>query len=62
MDIFDVVFFRVCFCYADKIIGKNFSSSFIDTITVVCFTVAALLSVYANFIRRKEIWLHCQRI
>ena len=39
--------------YADKIAGKNFSSSFIDTITVVCFAVAALLSVYVNFIRRK---------
>ena len=40
--------------YADKIAGKNFSSSFIDTITVVCFAVAALLSVYVNFIRRKN--------
>ena len=40
--------------YSDKITGKNFSSSFIDTITVVCFAVAALLSVYVNFIRRKK--------
>ncbi len=43
--------------YADKITGKNFSSSFIDTITVVCFAVAALLSVYVNFISRKKIRL-----
>ena len=40
--------------YADKITGKSFSSSFIDTITVVCLVVAALLSVYVNFIRRKK--------
>lgn len=43
--------------YADKITGKNFSSSLIDTITVVCFAVAALLSVYVNFIRRKKVRL-----
>lgn len=39
--------------YADKITGKSFPPSFIDTITLVCFAVAAVLSVYFNFINKK---------
>src|SRR6185295_15647493 len=30
--------------YADKITGRNFSESFINTVTVVCFALALLLS------------------
>jgi Protein of Unknown function (DUF2784). len=40
--------------YADKISGKNISSSFIDIVTVISFLVAALLSVYVNFIKKKR--------
>ena len=40
--------------YADKISGKNISSSLIDSITVISFAVAALLSVYVNFIKKKN--------
>jgi hypothetical protein len=40
--------------YADKITGKNISSSFIDLITAICFAVAALLSVYVNFIKKNR--------
>lgn len=40
--------------YADKLSGKNISSSLIDLVTALCFAVAALLSVYANFFRKKK--------
>ena len=40
--------------YADKISGKDISSSFIDTVTVVAFAIAAMLSVYVNFIKKKH--------
>ena len=40
--------------YADKISGKNISSSLIDMVTGVSFMVAALLSVYINFIKKKN--------
>ncbi len=40
--------------YADKISSKNISSSLIDMVTVICFAVAALLSVYVNFIKKKS--------
>lgn len=38
--------------YADKISGKNISSSFIDMITAISFAIVALLSVYVNFIKK----------
>jgi hypothetical protein len=40
--------------YVDKITGTNFSSSFIDMVTVGCFALAVLLSVYVNFIKKKK--------
>ncbi len=40
--------------YADKITGKNISSSFVDLITAICFAVTALLSVYVNFIKKNR--------
>jgi hypothetical protein len=39
--------------YADKISGENISSVFIDEVTIICFTIVALLSVYVNFIKKK---------
>jgi hypothetical protein len=40
--------------YADKISGKKISASLIDTVTATCFGIAALISVYLNFIRKKQ--------
>ena len=40
--------------YADKLTGKNFTGNFINTITLICFALASLLSVYVNFIKRKK--------
>lgn len=40
--------------YADKISGKNISAKFIDYVTVIAFVIAALLSVYVNFIKKKR--------
>jgi hypothetical protein len=40
--------------YADKISGKNISSSLIDMVTVICFAIAAILSVYVNFMKKKK--------
>lgn len=40
--------------YADKISGKNISSSLIDLVTVISFAIAALISVYVNFIKKKR--------
>ncbi|HUS01097.1 MAG TPA: DUF2784 domain-containing protein [Chitinophagaceae bacterium] len=39
--------------YADKLSQGNISSSFIDTVTVISFAIAALLSVYVNFIKKE---------
>ena len=38
--------------YADKITGKSISSSLFDLVTAVCFGIAALLSIYVNFIKK----------
>lgn len=40
--------------YADKLTGKDFSPSFIDAVTAISFAVAALLSIYLNFFRKKR--------
>lgn len=39
--------------FAEKITGYNFSGQLVNTVIGVCFAVAALLSVYVNFIRRR---------
>jgi len=39
--------------YADKISGRDVNNSFIDTMTAGCFFLAALLSVYVNFIKKR---------
>src|SRR5215204_5736713 len=41
--------------YANKITGRLFSDEFISTVTVVCFGVAALVSVYVNFVPKKRL-------
>jgi hypothetical protein len=38
--------------FAEKISGRDFSSQLIDTAIAVCFALAAILSVYVNFIRK----------
>ena len=38
--------------YADKISGRDISSSLIDSVTGISFLIAALLSVYVNFIKK----------
>jgi len=40
--------------YADKISGRNISSSLIDTVTAISFGAAAILSLYVNFILKKK--------
>jgi hypothetical protein len=40
--------------YADKISGRDISSSLIDKVTAICFALAASLSVYYNFFIRKK--------
>ena len=40
--------------YADKISGKSVNDSLIDVMTAVCFFVAALLSVYVNFFKKRD--------
>lgn len=41
--------------YADKISGQDISSLFIDIVTGVSFTLAIMMTIYVNFIRRKRI-------
>lgn len=39
--------------FIDKLTGSNINPDVIDTITAASFFLAALLSVYVNFIRKK---------
>jgi hypothetical protein len=39
--------------YADIIFGKPINASLIDTLTAVCFFLAAMISAYVNFIKRS---------
>ena len=40
--------------YADKLTGHNFSPQLIDIATASCFAIAALLSIYFNFIYKRS--------
>ncbi|MEP6595626.1 MAG: DUF2784 domain-containing protein [Ginsengibacter sp.] len=40
--------------YVNKITHKTFSDGFINVFTLICFLVAAMLSVYFNFIKGKK--------
>jgi hypothetical protein len=43
----------ITYC-ANKITGRDFSDAFVNRITLICFLLAALLSVYVNFLKRKR--------
>lgn len=38
--------------YAEKISGRSLNPGFINTVTASCFAIAAVLSIYVNFIKR----------
>lgn len=40
--------------FADKISGKDFPPSLVDTVTLGCFLAAIVLSVYFNFFRKRR--------
>jgi hypothetical protein len=44
--------------FAERVTGYDFDSSFVSTVIAVCFVLAALISIYVNFIlpavRRKR--------
>ena len=40
--------------YGDKLTGKDLDPSMIDTITAACFALAAVMSLYVNFAKRKD--------
>jgi hypothetical protein len=40
--------------FADIISGRNISTTLIDTVTALNFTLAAVLSVYMNFIKKDS--------
>jgi hypothetical protein len=40
--------------YADKVMGKPVSDSLIDIVIAVSFSLAALLSVYVNFLKKNK--------
>ncbi len=41
--------------YGDKIINKDLDSGMINTITTVCFAVAAVMSLYVNFFKKNPL-------
>lgn len=41
--------------YADKLTGQSFSPDFVDTITALCFGIAAVISIYVNFKTRNMV-------
>ncbi|QEC53096.1 uncharacterized protein DUF2784 [Anseongella ginsenosidimutans] len=40
--------------FADKVSGENLDASLVDTLTTVFFAIAAALSVYVNFFRKRR--------
>lgn len=40
--------------YADKLTGRAFDPSFINTVTAVCFAAAALVSIFVNFVGKSR--------
>lgn len=40
--------------YADKITGRHFTDALINTLTLILFLLAAILSVYFNFFKRRK--------
>ena len=39
--------------YADKVTGKNVNPSLVDTVTLVTFLLAIVLTIYFNFFKKK---------
>ena len=48
--------------FADKISGGNISPGFINYATLICFLVAAIMTIYLNFFRSKYVASNAQRI
>ena len=40
--------------FADQIRGQNINADVVDVLTAMCFVVAAGLSVYVNFIKKRN--------
>jgi hypothetical protein len=40
--------------FAEKVTGSDFDSQFVSIVTAICFALAALLSIYVNFIKNKR--------
>ncbi|HYF29808.1 MAG TPA: DUF2784 domain-containing protein [Chitinophagaceae bacterium] len=40
--------------WADKLTGRNFDPGLVDRITLISFALAAVLSVYFNFFRKRK--------
>ncbi len=40
--------------YGDKITGLSLNAEFVDTVTAVAFVLAALVSVYVNFLHKTK--------
>jgi hypothetical protein len=40
--------------YAEKLSGRDFSDSFVNTVTAAVFAAVAILSLYVNFFRKKK--------
>jgi hypothetical protein len=40
--------------YGDKLTGKDLDPSMINILTALCFVLAAVISLYVNFIRKKK--------
>ncbi|WP_256006931.1 DUF2784 domain-containing protein [Pedobacter deserti] len=41
--------------FADKVSGRDIPAVLVDWLTALCFAAAAVLSVYLNFFRRRQI-------
>jgi len=39
--------------FADKITGRDFPPPLVDRVTLICFIVAIIITIYVNFIRRS---------
>jgi hypothetical protein len=40
--------------FADKVSGGNIDPSLVNTITLICFLGAVVLTIYVNFIKKKS--------
>jgi hypothetical protein len=47
--------------FADKISGGNISPNLINYATLICFLIAAIMTIYLNFFRSKHVASNAQR-